>query len=500
MLFNSVEFLLFFPAVCLAYYMIPHRFRYLFLLGASYYFYMCWTPKYILLMFTSTLITYLSGLLISREDAKGGPGEAVRRRKNLWVALSFSANLAILFFFKYYNFAADTLVRLLSAAGIRASVPRFDVLLPVGISFYTFQALSYTMDVYRREIRPEKNFLKYALFVSFFPQLVAGPIERSKNLLRQIDERHRPEFSRIRDGLLLMLYGYFQKVVLAEYLGRAVDRIFDSWQTATGFQLAAASVCFAFQIYCDFGSYSNIAVGAARVMGFRLMKNFDTPYLSRSVAEFWRRWHISLSTWFRDYLYIPLGGNRKGRLRKWINLMIVFLVSGLWHGASWHFVVWGGLNGAYQVIGEWLRPLKEKTVKLFRVDTGAASHRVLNMLITFLLVDISWVFFRADSFRNALGILAGIFGIRGSGAWFTYGNNLSSMGLVPAEANVLIASLAILFFTDLCMYRGIVIRRWIAAQGLWLRWLLCLAALFGILVFGVYGPGYDASAFIYFQF
>ena len=333
MLFNSLEFLLFFPAVCLCYYVIPYRVRYLFLLACSYFFYMCWNPQYALLMLTSTVITYASGLLIDSADKVTDEKQRIRRKK-LYVALSFVSNLAILFFFKYFDFAADSVVRILSMAGIEARVPAFDVILPVGISFYTFQALSYTVDVYRKDIYAERNFLKYALFVSFFPQLVAGPIERSKNLLIQINEKHKFEFERVRSGLLLMLYGYFQKVVLAEYLAVVVDSVYNTYTERTGFQLMIATIFFAFQIYCDFGSYSNIAIGAAKVMGFRLMENFNTPYFAVSVADFWRRWHISLSTWFRDYLYVPLGGNRRGRVRKWFNLMVVFLASGLWHGAS----------------------------------------------------------------------------------------------------------------------------------------------------------------------
>lgn len=342
MLFNSLEFLLSFPLVCLGYYVIPHRARYLFLLAFSYFFYMCWNPRYALLMFTSTAITFVSGLLIESAN-KVEDGKERVRRKNIYVALSFISNLAILFFFKYFDFAAATFIRILAVAGIQAQSPTFDIILPVGISFYTFQALSYTMDVYRKDIYAEHNFLKYALFVSFFPQLVAGPIERSKNLLIQINEKHEFDFARVRSGLLLMLYGYFQKVVLAEYLAIVVDSVYNTYTERTGFQLLIATICFAFQIYCDFGSYSNIAVGSARVMGFRLMENFNTPYFAVSVSDFWRRWHISLSTWFRDYLYIPLGGNRKGKVRKWMNLMVVFLVSGLWHGASWHFVIWGGM-------------------------------------------------------------------------------------------------------------------------------------------------------------
>ncbi len=498
MLFNSVEFLLFFPAACLGYFVIPHRFRYLFLLACSYFFYMCWNPEYALLLLTSTAITYASGLLLAAADRIGDERRRVRRRK-LYVALSFACNLLILFFFKYYGFAASTVVKLFGKLGIALSVPAFDVILPVGISFYTFQALSYTMDVYRGEVRAEKNFFKYALFVSFFPQLVAGPIERSKNLLHQINERHRFDADRVRSGLMLMLYGYFQKVVLAEYLGIVVDSVYNSYLERTGFQLVVATVCFALQIYCDFGSYSNIAIGAARVMGFRLMENFNTPYFAVSVADFWRRWHISLSTWFRDYLYIPLGGNRRGKLRKWFNLMAVFLVSGLWHGASWHYVVWGGINGAYQVIGEWLKPVREKLMDLFRVDRSVFSHKLGRILTTFVLVDISWVFFRAESFWSALDILKRMAGI-GVEYWLTWTNNLEAMGLTSATRDLLVVSLLILLVVDLCRYNGIRLGAWLAKQGLWFRWLVYFTAVFGVLIFGVYGPNYDASAFIYFQF
>lgn len=489
--------MLFFPAVCLCYYVIPHRLRYIFLLFCSYFFYMCWNPEYALLMLTSTVITYVSGLLL--DSAEKIPDEGKRSRRKKWyVALSFISNLSILFFFKYFNFAADSIVRVLALAGISAEAPAFDVILPVGISFYTFQALSYTVDVYRKDIYAERNFLKYALFVSFFPQLVAGPIERSRNLLIQINEKHRFDFEQVRRGLLLMLYGFFQKVVLSEYLAIAVDSVYDTYTERTGFQLLLATVLFAFQIYCDFGSYSNIAIGAARVMGFRLMENFNTPYFSESVAEFWRRWHISLSTWFRDYLYIPLGGSRKGKVRKWINLMIVFLVSGLWHGASWHFVVWGFLNGVYQVIGEWLKPWKQRLVRFFHIEINAFSHRLLRMLTTFVLVDFSWIFFRS-SLAQGMEILKRIAGW-GEQAWFTWGSNLESMGLTAQTRNVLVISLLILLFADICKYKGIKLIDWLCRQGIWFRWLVYYTAIFGILIFGVYGPGFDASQFIYFQF
>lgn len=498
MLFNSVEFLLFFPAVCLLYFVIPHRFRYLFMLACSYFFYMCWNPEYALLLLTSTAITYISGLLLASADHIENEKRHARRKK-MYVALSFASNLLILFFFKYYGFAASTVAKVFGKLGVTVSMPVFDVILPVGISFYTFQALSYTMDVYRGEVRAERNFFKYALFVSFFPQLVAGPIERSKNLLHQINEKHPFDADRVRSGLMLMIYGYFQKVVLSEYLGVVVDSVYNTYTERTGFQLVVATVFFALQIYCDFGSYSNIAIGAARIMGFRLMENFNTPYFAVSVADFWRRWHISLSTWFRDYLYIPLGGNRKGKFRKWCNLMIVFLVSGLWHGASWHFVAWGGINGVYQVVGEWLKPVREKIMNLFHVDRTVFSHKLSRILTTFVLVDISWVFFRAGSLRSAFDILKRMAGI-GVDYWFTWTDNLEAMGLTMETRNLLAVCLLILFVVDLCKYNGIRLGAWLAKQGLWFRWLVYTVAIFGVLIFGMYGPGYDASAFIYFQF
>ena len=300
MLFNSLDFLIFFPIVALVYFLIPHRVRYLWLLGASYYFYMCWNPKYALLMLTSTAITFASGLLIDHADQKNHTS-----LKKIWVAVSFVSNLAILFLFKYFDFALDNINRVLSLVGVQLIQPSFSLLLPVGISFYTFQALSYTMDVYRHDVVPERNFLKYALFVSFFPQLVAGPIERSSNLIHQIHERHTFDARRVAHGLCLVIADRAAIFVNSVYNDPANYNHF-------GFVSILATVLFAFQIYCDFASYSDIARGAAEVMGFTLMKNFNTPYFSQTVAEFWRRWHISLSSWFRDYLYIPLGGNRKG--------------------------------------------------------------------------------------------------------------------------------------------------------------------------------------------
>lgn len=361
MVFNSIDFLIFFPIVLMVYFIIPQKIRYIWLLVTSYYFYMCWNAKYALLMLFSTVATYISGLLIER--IKQGRYDARKKifLKKSVVAGCFIINLAILFWFKYVNFFIDIVVKGFSLFRIDVTPPAFDIILPVGISFYTFQALSYTMDVYRGEIYAEKNILRYALFVSFFPQLVAGPIERSKNLLTQLSVPRKVNFNDFVEGFLLILWGLFLKIVIADRTAVFVDKVYAEYNTYTGCFLIVATVLFAVQIYCDFYGYSTIAVGTAKMLGVQLMENFDAPYLSTSVAEFWRRWHISLTSWFKDYLYIPLGGSRKGKLRKYINKMIVFLVSGLWHGAQFSYVFWGGLNGFYQILGEVLMPIRKKS-------------------------------------------------------------------------------------------------------------------------------------------
>ena len=327
MLFNSIEFLVFFPIVSGLFFIIPKKFRCLWLLIASYYFYMSWNPKYAVLIAFSTFITYISGILMERANTKHG--------KQAVVAASFIINLAILGVFKYANFALQPLSAIGAILGLQPIERRLDLLLPVGISFYTFQALSYTIDVYRGTVKAEKNILQYMLFVSFFPQLVAGPIERSGNLLSQIQrvkEINVWEFERVRNGFLLMCWGLFQKLVIADRASVLVNQVYQNYGDYGFLELAIASVLFAFQIYCDFGGYSNIARGAAQVMGFSLMQNFRQPYLAVNIKEFWRRWHVSLTSWFTDYLYIPLGGSRKGAVRKYLNILIVFMVSGLWHG------------------------------------------------------------------------------------------------------------------------------------------------------------------------
>lgn len=346
MSFASIRFVVFFPCIFLLYYAAPFRFRKYLLLVASYYFYMCWKAEFIVLIIISTAIDYFCGLGIEkyRDD---------KRRTKMFLMVSMCMNLGLLFFFKYMNFFGETLTAICQAASIPFSVPALNIILPVGISFYTFQTMSYTIDVYRGRMEAEHDFITFALFVSFFPQLVAGPIEKAKNLLPQLKKEHPFRYENASYGLKLMAWGFFKKLVIADRLGAVfIDPVYQNLNGITGGALVVATAAFAFQIYCDFGGYSDIARGCARMMGIDLMVNFKAPYLfSKSIAEYWKRNHISLSEWFRDYVYISLGGNRKGPYKKAIFIIITYFLSGLWHGAGWTFVVWGLLQAVY-LIGE----------------------------------------------------------------------------------------------------------------------------------------------------
>lgn len=498
MLFNSLEFLVFLPVVAVLYFIIPKKARYLWLLAASYYFYMCWNAKYALLMLFSTAVTWLGGLGIDFFGRRQWADGKKQIAKKLAVGFSFGLNLLVLAFFKYSNFVMENVQGLFSLINISLNVPKFDILLPVGISFYTFQALSYTMDVYRGEIYAEKNFLRYALFVSFFPQLVAGPIERSKNLLKQLAVPRKFSYGNFLEGLLLMLWGYFMKMVLADRIAIFVDTVYGDFASYGGWYLIVATVLFAFQIYCDFGGYSTIAMGAAKIMGFDLMENFNAPYLARSTSEFWRRWHISLSTWFRDYLYIPLGGNRKGTFRKYVNLMIVFLVSGLWHGAKWSFVFWGGLNGLWQVIGSVSKPVRVKLTSAVGLNRESFGHKLAQVAITFSLICLTWVFFRADRFLDAFQILKSM--VRVQNPWVLFDGSLYNCGLDQKDFTVMLLSIGVLMGADIAKYKGIRIREKILQQDFWLQCIVISVSVVLILLLGIWGTGYDAGSFIYFQF
>ena len=477
MLFNSLHFLVFFPTIVLIYLMIPRKLRCVWMLAASYYFYMSWNPTYAVLIAFSTVSTFFTGIVLGKAREK--------KSKNICLAISFVINLGILFFFKYFDFALENVNRVLGVLNIEVIEKSFDVLLPVGISFYTFQALGYTVDVYREDIEPEKNLIRYALFVSFFPQLVAGPIERSENLLLQIQSADKKDLwnpERVRDGLLLMLWGFFQKLMIADRAAIAVNAVYNQYQVFGGGEIVLATVLFAFQIYCDFDAYTNIARGAARVCGFELMANFKQPYFATNIADFWRRWHISLSSWFRDYLYIPLGGSRVSKVRNWMNLMITFLVSGAWHGASWHFIVWGGIHGAYQIVGKWKKELFKKELP-----------KALQMAVTFVLVCFAWMVFRANSLGDVKSMIMLII----TKPFF---KDLPAMNMSGVEWTLLIVSLVVLFMVNLLQEKNVSIGQLVVKQSFLVRIALYVLGIGCILVFGVYGVAYDASQFLYFQF
>lgn len=500
MQFNSIHFMIFFPVVLAVYFIVPKKLRYLWLLVTSYYFYMGWNAKYAILIAFSTVVTYLCGMLI--DQFSRSEGELWVKLKKLTLIGAIAVNLAILFLFKYFDFALNNLNAILSAIGISMIETDFSILLPVGISFYTFQALGYVIDVYRKDIEAEYNLFRYALFVSFFPQLVAGPIERSGNLMKQLKNTHNINlwnYERIIKGILVMMWGFFLKVVIADRAATVANNVFDNYYAMGAFELITGVVFFAVQIYCDFASYSTIAQGAAQIMGFKLMDNFDTPYFALSVKEFWRRWHISLSTWFRDYLYIPLGGNRKGTARKYINTMIVFLVSGLWHGANWTYIIWGGLHGAYQVIGGITKPYKDKIVKRLNFKTEATSYKLCQMLCTFALTCFAWIFFRADSISAAFDFIARMF--THLNPWALTTSVIYNLGLETQEMNILIISIGIMLFVDIMKRKNNTrFENLPDKQSFWVRGAVIFILLFVVIVFGAYGYSFDAQEFIYFQF
>lgn len=498
MLFHSLEFLIYFPVVVLVYFLIPKKLKTVWLLAASYYFYMNWNVRHTFLIAFSTFVTWAGGLLLGRCQGRG--------RKAKWiVAVGIAVNLSMLLFFKYFNFIISNINSVLETVGFAPVQKPFDVLLPVGISFYTFQALGYLIDVYRKEIEPENNLFRYALFVSFFPQLVAGPIERSQNLLgqiRRIKERNTRElfdYDRIAGGLILMLWGFFQKLVIADRLCIFVDHVYASWYFYGTVELIAATAAFSIQIYCDFASYSTIAVGAAKVMGFTLMENFRAPYFSKSIREFWHRWHISLSTWFKDYLYIPLGGSHCGTVRRYLNLFITFFVSGLWHGASWHYVCWGAIHGVYQIIGTMTDGLRRRLRKKAGINRRAFSCRAGQTAVTYVLTLFGLVFFRSESLKSAVGCIKRVFAK--PDLWTLTDGTLLTLGLGSAEMLVLFASLIILLLVSLVReYKNETLDLFLARQSIWFRWLVIVVLFVFIFLFGMYGPDYDESQFIYFQF
>jgi D-alanyl-lipoteichoic acid acyltransferase DltB (MBOAT superfamily) len=485
MLFNSIEFLIFFPIVVVLYFACPYRYRWALLLAASYYFYAAWKLEYIILIIVSTLINYIAAIQIARLEHQA--------KRALLLLVSVCSNLAILFAFKYFNFVNDSFRATFNHFNLVYDVPMFQALLPVGISFYTFQTLSYVIDVYRGKLEPERHLGRFALFVAFFPQLVAGPIERGANLLPQFYEKFDFDEARVSSGLRLILWGMFKKVVIADRLGLYVNAVYNNPSEWAGWPIFLATFFFAFQIYCDFSGYSDIAIGAARVMGFNLMENFRRPYFARSPSEFWRRWHISLSTWFRDYLYIPLGGNRVTLPRWTLNLMIVFLVSGLWHGAAWTFVLWGGLHGLFMVGEAATGGVRSKLAGRLGLGQRPTLQAVLGWLITFSLVCLSWVFFRANSIADAFLLLNNLVPLTNFGDL-----NAPWAAVVSNPAQEMALSLGLILL--------LVLVQWVQEQdwqtpilfqrSLWFRWTAYLGLALAIMNLGIT----EEVPFIYFQF
>ncbi|MDO4983719.1 MAG: MBOAT family O-acyltransferase [Eubacteriales bacterium] len=497
MQFNSFQFLVFFPVTLLIYFTVPKKLRYLWLLAASYYFYMSWSVKYSLLLLFSTTVTYGGSLLIHKY---GTTGE--KRKAKLTLTAVLALNFGILVYFKYANFLLSSLEVVLHALSIPASFSAVDVLLPVGISFYIFQAVGYSFDVYYGKLAPETNLLRYALFVSYFPQLVAGPIERSGNLLPQLKNVESIKLwdgKRIRRGALLMLYGFILKMIISDRCAIAVDEVFNNCLNYTAGAYVAAALLFTVQIYCDFAGYTYIAIGTSRIMGVELMNNFNSPYLAVSIKDFWNRWHISLSTWFKDYLYIPLGGSRKGRLRKCFNLFVVFAVSGLWHGAGWNFILWGIIHAIYRIAEE----LTAEPRKELRQRLGIAEDNPLLMLVqrlvTFCLVAFAWLFFRIQNFDQLKYMVYCIF----MTTWqlgSIWSSGIGAMALLTPEWKVLAVSLVFLAVSDILREKKIPFSDWFEARSPVFRAATFILGILLILTFGIYGSSYDPAAFIYFQF
>lgn len=487
MLFNSAEFLIFFPIVVLCYYLIPHKLRYIWIFITSYFFYMCWNPVYSLLLLGTTALTYLAAIGLEKKS-----------RSKLILTLTVVICVVLLGIFKYSLYITKTLEGILSIAHLNVSFPAFSIVIPVGISFYLFQSMGYVIDVYRGKVKAERNFILYAAYISFFPQLVAGPIERADKLLVQFYEKHSFDYEKVKRNLLLMLWGFFMKIVVADRIAIFVDKVYDNYETFGGWLLILATVFFAFQIYCDFAGYSLIAKGAAGVMGFELMDNFKSPYCACGIREFWARWHISLTSWFRDYVYIPLGGNRKGKLRKYINTMIVFLLSGLWHGPSWSFVFWGGLNGGFIVLEEIVGNIRTKLVNKIGFELPAILRKVFGTVITFVMADFAWIFFRASGLKNAVNIIRSMLTFENANALFDNTINYSIMDL--KNFGMIIVGIVILFIVDISHNHDIHFRDIIERQKLGIRWAIYIFMIMSVLIFGVWGPGFEKAAFIYFQF
>jgi len=491
MLFNSLQFLVFFPTVVALYYVLPHRFRWLLLLVASSYFYMVFVPKYILVIFALIIVDYVLGICI--ENAQGS-------RKKLYLVGSICANLGVLFVFKYFNFFNDIFAGLAGLWHLNYPVSALTLLLPLGLSFHVFQSLSYVIEVYRGKQKAEYDLRTYAQYVMFFPQLVAGPIERPQHLLHQFKELHSFNYGRAVSGLRIILWGFFKKLIIADTAAIGVNHIFNSAYQAEGLTLILGAVLFAYQLYGDFSGYSDIAVGSARILGFDLINNFNRPYASHSISEFWRKWHISLSSWLRDYLYYPMVLGSKGitRMRLYISIMITFVLIGLWHGANWTYVLMGALHGWYLVFGAASRLWRDKVVNLLKSLKLSFLVSGVQVATTFALVSLGWILFRSPTLNDAWYYILHL----GSGLSQIYKLSYlesifseQTLGLTHVKIVLLLASIAVLELVQYAHAHNLLDKLFFQ-QPHWVRWGLYYALMFFIIYFANSG----AQPFIYFQF
>ena len=482
MLFNSIDFSIFLPIVFILYWFVANKnlkLQNILIVAASYLFYGWWDYRFLSLILLSTIVDYLVGISLLKQE------NITKRKILLWT--SILVNIGFLGFFKYYNFFLDNFITAFSFFGTEIKANSLNIILPVGISFYTFQTLSYSIDVYKRKLEPTKDFIAFSAFVSFFPQLVAGPIERARNLLPQFYKKRTFDYSKAADGIRQILWGLFKKIVIADNCAVFADQIFNNSNDYSGSTLVLGAIFFAFQIYGDFSGYSDIAIGTAKLFGFNLMQNFAFPYFSRDIAEFWRRWHISLSTWFRDYLYIPLGGSRGTNYFKIRNVFIIFLVSGFWHGANWTFIVWGGLNALYFLPIMLLNKNKINTDVVAQGKHLPSVREVLSITLTFSLTTIAWIFFRAEDIHHAISYLSNII----------HPSILTIPELITPKLEMI--------YTLLCIFI-LVLFEWmnrdkihaldIANYNKSNRWMLYLIIIIMIITFG----SFNQNSFIYFQF
>ncbi len=484
MLFSSFQFAFFFLIIAGTHYSLPHRFRWMPLLAASYYFYACWKLEYVFLLMGSTLVNYFLGMRMSVLPDKA------RRKKYLRIGILF--NIGLLFLFKYFNFFSRSATEALKAINILCDLPLFHMLLPVGISFYTFQALGYVADVYNGKAEAERHLGIFALFTSFWPQLLAGPINRAHLLMPQLRSVRPFDYEKTTNGLRLMLWGLVKKVVIADHLAVYVNRVYNHAGDYQGIPLIVATLFYTVQIYCDFSGYTDMARGSAMVLGYDLMENFRHPYFSRSLREFWQRWHISLSTWFRDYLYIPLGGNRVAKWRWHCNLFVTFLLSGLWHGAEWTFVIWGALHGGILILENATHHFQERLADRLFPGKGRMNH-LFQVGITMVLVSFAWLFFRADSVGDAFAIIRKMFLI-GPGP---FGLEALGIGVVGVPSFIFLVAMILMLF----LVESREMTEWIHVRvgrlPLPARWSLYVVAVWSVFVSIVFGVEQE---FIYFQF